>query len=102
MQQLLISVENWHQDSACNNYQIYVRTWPVTCNEHRENIVLALSIFGKLEHNELCGVTNLNTNWGFLVIPPINFPEIKVCFRAGVNAITIAEILDYIDNQIIK
>jgi hypothetical protein len=50
----------------------------------------------------MCNVANLNAEWGFMVIPPLNFPEIKICFRVEISAITVAEILSYVDKIIIN
>lgn len=78
-----------------------MHSWLITQQEQRTVIITAVSTLGKLEHNEKCGITTLNASWGLLIIPPVNFPEIKICFYAEVNAITIIGVLDYINKQII-
>jgi hypothetical protein len=93
---------NWQRQAACTDYQMYVRAWFVAQTEQRDKIIAALNALGKVECNAMCNVANLNAEWGFMVIPPLNFPEIKICFRVEISAITVAEILSYVDKIIIN
>jgi hypothetical protein len=44
-----------------------------------QGLAQSLRQLGKLRH-EMLGVAYLDADWGFLVIPPAGFPEIKINF----------------------
>ncbi len=85
---------------ACLDYRAYV--YPLARNATAEShriLCLQLAELGTAEPERL-GVTYVRNRWGFLVLPPPGFPELKVSFFKGTDPATEATILQAIAQAI--
>jgi hypothetical protein len=65
--------------SNCVDYVSFVRPLPDVSPARWQGLVIELSRLGRCEIDG-CGVITARGRWGFFLIPPRGFPEIKVCF----------------------
>jgi hypothetical protein len=92
-------IGDWQQVPACVDYQAYVYPWPPMDGEQRHLLTQALGRLGVREDNA-CGVTTVRAAWGFLIVPPAGFPELKINFFPGVPMQTQCEILVNVEGRI--
>lgn len=59
-------------------------------------LCVGLRAMGRIRQEAL-GVTYVDNAWGFLVIPPAGFPELKINFYHGVSDRTAQAIMERID-----
>ena len=71
---------NWKKVSACLDYQAFVLAVPpnLPAAAHKQ-LCEELKQLGRVRQ-ELLGVIYVEAEWGFLVVPPAGFPEIKINF----------------------
>ncbi len=71
---------DWKKISACLDYQAFVHTVPpdLPAAAHQQ-LCGELKRLGRVRQ-ELLGVVYVEAEWGFLVVPPAGFPEIKINF----------------------
>jgi hypothetical protein len=72
-------IDRWSRVTACVDYHSFVRPLPDVGPERWQEVVAELSRLGRCELDG-CGVVTARGPWGFFLIPPRGFPEIKVCF----------------------
>jgi hypothetical protein len=70
----------WSPVPQCIDYISFVRPLPSLDLERWQGLVMRLARLGRCEH-DACGVITARGRWGFFLIPPRGFPEIKVCFH---------------------
>jgi len=92
-------IGRWRRVPACVDYQAYVYPWPPMDEERRRLLAQALGGLGMREDNA-CGVTTVRAAWGFLMVPPPGFPELKVNFFPGVPIQILCEILVNVERRI--
>ena len=71
---------DWKKITACLDYQAFVLAVPsdLPVAAHQQ-LSEALKQLGRVRQ-ELLGVAYVEATWGFLVVPPVGFPEIKINF----------------------
>jgi hypothetical protein len=86
---------------ACIDYQSYIFTLPQGQNakSHKE-LTGRLVGMGKLRH-EMLGVSYVDTEWGLLIVPPLDFPELRVNFFHHIKKQKIAQTLADIAEQLL-
>ena len=75
-------VGRWSPVPYCVDYYSFVRPLPAVDEPRWQRLVDDLKRLGRCEANG-CGVITARGRWGFFLIPPRGFPEIKVCFYRG-------------------
>lgn len=82
---------------ACLDYQAFVfRLGAVEANRW-DLIVSGLCALGRVERAHL-GVVYVRADWGFLVLPPPGFPELRVSFYRRVAGERVAALLGRISS----
>jgi hypothetical protein len=76
----IIIPDNCKAIPACLDYQAYAFSVPSDLEPAAyQEINQALRQLGRLRH-EMVGVGYVDADWGFLIIPPAGFPELKINF----------------------
>jgi hypothetical protein len=75
----------WSRVSNCVDYISFVRPLPDVGPAQWQRLVAELSRLGRCELDG-CGVITARGRWGFFLVPPRGFPEIKVCFYRSSSA----------------
>ncbi|WP_455386108.1 hypothetical protein [Acidihalobacter prosperus] len=71
----------WRRHRACVDYRAWLLPLPAISAERWPALVSALSELG-LAEPDATGVTTVRGAWGFLIIPPIGFPELRLnCYK---------------------
>ena len=96
----VLPLGKWRKVPICVGYKVYVHPWPHMQAEQRQSIVESLGELGVREDSEICNVTTVRAYWGFLVVPPVGFPELRISFRPEVTSQAISKILTFIEQQI--
>jgi hypothetical protein len=82
--------------SACLDYRAYVFALPQASDPHAHaGLVAALCALGRREPPRL-GVRYVYAVWGFLVVPPAGFPELRINFFRHAKRDRIAGVLQRI------
>lgn len=92
-------IAGWRRVPSCVDYQTFVTPWPSMDRERHQLLELSLGRLGVREDNA-CGVTFVHAPWGFLIVPPPGFPELKVNLYPTVPTPSVYEILTDIQQQI--
>lgn len=71
--------ESWVLVPHCVDYKCYLIPIKNLTFSKRKHLIDNLAVVG-YPQSENCGVTYIIGNWGFAVIPPQNFPELKINF----------------------
>jgi hypothetical protein len=71
----------WRRHRACVDYRAWLLPLPAISAERWPALVSALSALGRAEP-DATGVTTVRGPWGFLIIPPKGFPELRLnCYK---------------------
>jgi len=92
-------IGHWRRVPSCVDYQAYVCPWPPMDRERHQVFSATLGGLGVQEDNA-CGVATVRAAWGFLIVPPPGFPELKVNFFPNVPTQALREILVNIERRI--
>ncbi|KOR29374.1 hypothetical protein TI04_08800 [Achromatium sp. WMS2] len=74
------NADYWTKNAFCTDYKVYTGPWSEITSTQRMDIIAALAALGSMNVNDPCNVATLCATWGFLVIPPPGFPELKISF----------------------
>lgn len=86
--------------AACLDYRAFVLAFPKALSDAAyQRLLVELQSLGRSEPPRL-GVFYIYSSWGFLVVPPPGFPELKVSFYNQTEPDRIAAILDQIASQL--
>ena len=72
----------WRRHRACVDYRAWILPLPAIAAERWPALVSGLSSLGRAEP-DATGVTTVRGPWGFLLIPPRGFPELRLnCYKS--------------------
>lgn len=71
----------WRRHRACVDYRAWLLSLPDIPAERWPGLVRALCALGEVQP-DATGVTTVRGPWGFLIIPPRGFPELRLnCYK---------------------
>ena len=71
----------WRRHRACVDYRAWLLPLPAVSADRWPELVSELSTLG-LAEPDATGVTTVRGSWGFLIIPPRGFPELRLnCYK---------------------
>ena len=77
---------------ACLDYRAFVMTIPEIPESEQRDLNERLVALGRVRHEAL-GVAYVDAEWGFLVVPPAGYPELRVTFFRGTAQQVVEEVL---------
>lgn len=83
----------WQRHRACTDYRAWILPLPALTAESWASFITELSGFGHSERNAT-DVTTVRGEWGFLLIPPRGFPELRLSCYYGIAADTEKKLLN--------